>query len=68
MHQETWIDIVTDPNHIIAEVIINIVFDLLIITLGYGIIIKKFVIPHLRKNIHKYVDDKHGVVHEKDEY
>lgn len=61
---ETWYTIVTDPNHIIAEVIINIVFDLLIITLGYGIIIKKIVIPYLQKNIHKYVDSKHNVTHE----
>jgi len=65
---ETWINIVTDPNHIIAEVIINIVFDTVIIALGYGIIIKRVVIPYLRKNIHKYVDDKHGVTHAESEY
>lgn len=61
---ETWVDIVTDPNHIIAEVIINIVFDGLIIALGYGIIIKKVVMPALRKNIHKYIDQKHNMEHE----
>ena len=61
---ETWIDIVTDPNHIIAEVIINIVFDGLIIALGYGIIVKKVVMPYLRRNIHKYIDTKHNMEHE----
>jgi hypothetical protein len=64
LSNETWLDIVTDPNHIIAEIIINALFDGLIIALGYGIIIKKIVLPYLRKNIHKYVDDKHGVNHE----
>jgi hypothetical protein len=61
---ETWWGIVTDPNHIIAEVIINILFDGLIIALGYGIIIKKVVMPYLRKNIHKYIDDRHDMKHE----
>ena len=61
---ETWWSIVTDPNHIVAEIIWNIIFDGLIIALGYGIIIKKFVLPYLRKNIHKYIDDRHLVEHE----
>lgn len=63
MH-ETWWTIVTDPNHILAELAWNLIFDVLIITLGYGIIIKKIVLP----KIHKYIDDKHGVKHQKDEY
>jgi hypothetical protein len=62
--QETWISIVTDPNHIVAEVIINILFDGLVIALGYGIIVKKIVLPYLRKNIHKYIDQRHNVEHE----
>lgn len=61
---ETWWSVTTDPNHIIAELIFNLIFDGLIITLGYGIIIKKIVMPHLRKNIHKYIDTKHNVEHE----
>jgi hypothetical protein len=68
LSNETWLTILTDPNHIIAEIIINLLFDGLIITIGYGIIIKKIVLPYLRKNIHKYVDDKHGVAHEKEGY
>ena len=63
MH-ETWWEIALDPNHVIAELIWNIVFDLLIITLGYGIIVKKIVLP----KIHKYIDDKHGVEHPESEY
>lgn len=62
--QETWWTIASDPNHIFAELFWNIVFDGLIIALGYGIIIKKIILP----KIHKYIDDKHGVKHQKDEY
>lgn len=61
---ETWISILTDPNHIIAEIIINLIFDGLIIALGYGIIVKKIIFPYLRKNIHKYIDGKHNIQHE----
>ncbi|CAB4242274.1 hypothetical protein UFOVP222_91 [uncultured Caudovirales phage] len=61
---ETWWSVTTDPNHIIAELIFNLVFDGLIIALGYGIIIKKVIMPYLRKNIHKYIDTKHNVIHE----
>jgi hypothetical protein len=61
---ETWLSIATDPNHIIAELLFNLVFDGLIIALGYGILIKKIVLPYLSKNIHRYVDSKHNVEHE----
>jgi hypothetical protein len=61
---ETWWSVATDPNHIIAELIFNLVFDGLIIALGYGIIIKKVIMPYLRRNIHKYIDTKHNVTHE----
>jgi hypothetical protein len=64
--QETWWSITTDPNHIIAELLFNLIFDGLILAVGYGIIIKKIVFPYLRKNIHKYIDGKHNIEH--DEY
>lgn len=62
--QETWLTILLDPNHIVAELAWNLIFDLLIISIGYGIIIKKIILPH----IHKYIDDKHGVKHQKADY
>jgi hypothetical protein len=62
--KETWWGILSDPNHIVAELVWNLIFDLLIISIGYGIIIKKIILP----KIHKYIDDKHGVKHQKDEY
>ena len=46
-------------DHVISEVFWNVVFVLI------GFAVSKAVA--LRK-IHKYIDDKHGVVHEKDEY
>ena len=59
MLEEAW-KVFSDPSHIIAEIGWNIIFDLLIITLGYGIIVKKIILP----KIHKYIDDKHDVKHE----
>ncbi len=46
-------------DHVISEVFWNVVF----LVIGYGI----SRIFAWRK-IHKYIDNKHGVVHEKDEY
>lgn len=62
--QETWISVLLDPNHIIAELVWNAVFDGLIIAIGYGIIIKKMILPY----IHKYIDTKHGVYHKESDY
>jgi hypothetical protein len=61
---ETWWAIATDPNHIVAEIIWNIVFDGLIIAVGYGILVKKLILP----KIHKYIDDKHDIKHAESEY
>jgi uncharacterized membrane protein YciS (DUF1049 family) len=46
-------------DHVISEVFWNVVFVLV------GFAVSKAVA--LRK-IHKYIDDKHGVTHQKDEY
>lgn len=61
-HCTTWCDIVhtvTDPAHLIAELVFNIVFDGLILFLLWGKIIR----PRLFKQIHKEIDTEHGVEH-----
>lgn len=52
-------DVVFGLDHIIAEFFWNGVF------LAIGLGISKF---KSYKRIHKYIDDKHGVKHQKDEY
>ena len=62
-HCNTWCDIIhttTDPAHIVAELLFNIVFDGLILFLLWGKIIK----PRLMKQVHKELDAEHGVTHE----
>lgn len=75
-HQEThahsadfWTDfmsIATDPAHLAFEFVFSLVFDFIIVTLLYGIVIQKIIIPRLRKSLHEELDKEHGVEHPKD--
>lgn len=68
MQSETWLDIFLNPSHIIAELLWNLVFDVILISLGYGVVIKKIVMPYLKRTIHKHIDTKHGIQHKESEY
>ena len=59
MHTEELLDVVFGLDHVIAEFFWNGIF----LIVGIGISKARA----LRK-IHKYIDDKHGVKHQKDEY
>jgi hypothetical protein len=63
MHGETWWEIATDPNHIIAELIWTVIFDGLFVWFFYRVVFKKFLLPKLRKDIHKEIDQEHGIEH-----
>jgi hypothetical protein len=56
---QTILEVTFGPEHMVSEFFWNAVFLLV----GYAV--SKAVA--LRK-IHKYIDDKHGVEHQKDEY
>lgn len=58
MH-ETWWELVTDPNHIVAELLWNLVFDVLFVTVLYGVVWKKVILPKL----HAQFDKQHGLTH-----
>jgi hypothetical protein len=62
MH-ETWWEIATDPNHIIAELIWTVIFDGLFVWFLYGVVFKRLILPKLRKDIHKEIDEEHGIQH-----
>jgi hypothetical protein len=64
MHGETWLEIATDPNHIIAELIWTAIFDGLFVWFLYGVVFKKYLLPKLRKDIHTEIDAEHGVTHD----
>ena len=59
MHTDELLDVVFGLDHVIAEFFWNGIF----LIVGIGISKARA----LRK-IHKYIDDKHGVEHQKDEY
>jgi len=56
---EVW-SVALDPAHIIAELIFTLVFDGLIIAVFYNLIFKKIILPKLRRDIHKDIDEAHG--------
>jgi hypothetical protein len=63
MHEETWWEIFSDPNHIIAELLWTIIQDGLFVALLYGVVFKKMILPKLRKDIHREIDKEHGFEH-----
>lgn len=63
---EEFLSIATDPAHLLFELLFSLIFDVLIVSFVYGILIKKFIIPKLRREIHKEIDEEHGYIeHEK---
>lgn len=58
-----YITLLHDPAHILFEVTTSIVFDFVIVYFGYQIIVKKFIIPRLRKQIHEEIDREHELEH-----
>jgi len=57
---EVW-SIVLDPAHITAELLWNVVFDVFFVSLLYGIVFKRLMLPRLRREIHREIDEEHGI-------
>lgn len=58
--EEVW-GIVLDPAHIVAELTWNIIFDVLFVSVLYGIVFKRLMLPRLRREIHREIDEEHGI-------
>lgn len=58
--QEAW-EIFTDPGHFLAEVGFTLIIDFVVLFLGYQLLVKRVVIPRLRKQIHRELDTELGV-------
>lgn len=58
---EAW-SLITDPAHAITELFYSVLFDLLIIPATI-LVYKKVREPKLRKEIHKEIDEEHGIEH-----
>jgi hypothetical protein len=58
MHEDLW-SVIFSPEHVVAELFWNGIFFIV----GYSV--SRF---RAYKKIHKYIDDKHGVKHQKGDY
>lgn len=57
---EEYLQLLTDPAHLAYEVTFTILFDFIIIAFLYGVLVKKIIIPRLRKSIHAEIHAEHG--------
>lgn len=64
MHEETWFEIFTDTNHIIAELLWTIIQDFVIVGLFYKIVFKKYILPKIHEQVHADIDKEHGITHD----
>lgn len=63
---QEYVSITLDPAHIGAELTFTLLFDLLIVSLLWGLIFKKMILPRIKRDVHAEIDREHGYKH-KDE-
>jgi len=56
-----FLDLLTNPAHLAFELFFTVMFDGIFIALIWGVVIKRYVMPRLRKQIHADIDKEHGV-------
>lgn len=61
--EEYW-GLLTDPAHLLFELTFSLAFDILVVAVLWGILVKKVIIPRLRRDIHKEIDAEHGITHD----
>ena len=54
-------ELLSSPAHWAFELLFSVLFDLIIISLVYGFLIKKVIIPRLKKTLHEEIDKEHGI-------
>jgi hypothetical protein len=62
-----WVEfwaLFTDPAHAMAELAMSMIWDIVIITLIYQLLIKRWLYPRWSKRLHQEIDTEHGVDHE----
>lgn len=62
-HEETWWEIFTDTNHILAELGWTIVQDVIIIGVLYNLVFKRMILPKIKRQVHEEIDREHGITH-----
>jgi len=59
---DAW-NIFTDPGHFVAEIGFTLILDFVVLFLGYQLLVKRVLIPRLKKQIHRDLDAELGVDH-----
>lgn len=54
-------EILSSPAHWAFELLFSVLFDIIIISLFYGILIKRVIIPRLKKSLHEEIYKEHGL-------
>lgn len=54
----------TDPAHAMTEIAMSIVWDVIVITLIYQLLVKRWLYPRWANRLHKELDAEHGIDHE----
>lgn len=54
-------ELLSSPAHWAFELVFSLLFDLIVISLFYGILVKRVIIPRLKKKIHDEIDKEHGI-------
>lgn len=72
MHEATnwwaeFLSLMVDPAHWAFEVATSIAFDVVLIAGLYNLVFKKIILPKLRRDIHREIDDEHGITHHDNE-
>lgn len=61
---QDFLSVAFDPAHILAELFFTIVFDGLVLAVLYQIVFKQLILPRLRRDIHRQIDEEHGLGHD----
>ena len=56
---QDYIEMLHDPAHWLFEITVSIIFDFAIIYVGYQVLVKRVIIPRLRREIHEEIDREH---------
>jgi len=62
-----WVEfwaLFTDPAHAMTEIAMSIVWDVIVITLIYQLLVKRWLYPRWANRLHKELDAEHGIDHD----
>jgi len=61
---DEFFHLASDPAHLLFELVFSLVFDVLIVSIIWGVVIKKVIIPKIKKDAHAQFDEEHGIQHD----